>query len=140
MRMKHVMKAAAVLALCLGGPPASADSARVQVQATVDRSCNFSHGDAHVVTFNPLLIRMPLTRDCNTTHTVTVTYDPDQLSHPNLLFMALGLIPPTSKAPGTVTFANLPHTNSTRILRIGYAGPAGEKEGIRDSVEINVSY
>jgi hypothetical protein len=138
--MKHAMKAAAVVALCLGGAPASADTGRVEVQATVPRSCDFSHGDAHVVTFSPLLIRMSLTRDCNTAHTVTVTYDPDQLSHPHLLVMALGLIPPTSKAPGTVTFANLPHTNSTRILRIGYAGPDVEKEGIRDSVAINVSY
>lgn len=137
--MRHAIKAAAVVALCLGGAPASADSTRVEVRANVPASCSFSPGAASVVTFSPLLIRMPLTRDCNTTHTVTVTYDPDVLSNPNLLVMALGAIAPTSKAPGVVTFANLPYTNSTRILRIGYAGPAVERAGIRGSVEINVS-
>lgn len=38
-----------------------------------------------------------------------------------------------------VTFANLPYTNSTRILRIGYVGLEVEREGIRDSVGIAVS-
>ncbi|MDZ4865733.1 MAG: hypothetical protein SGI91_00285 [Alphaproteobacteria bacterium] len=137
--MKPVMKAAAVVALCLAVAPASADSARVEVRATVPVSCNLQHGDGEVVTLRPLLMRMPITRDCNTTHTVTVTYDPDVLSNPNLLVMALGAITPTSKAPGVVTFANLPYTNSTRILRIGYAGPEVERVGIRDSVGIDVS-
>lgn len=137
--MQYRMKVAAVLALCLGLAPAAADTARVEVRANVPASCSFSPGSVQVVTFSPLLIRMPLTRDCNTTHTVTVTYDPDELSNPNLLVMALGAVTPTSKAPGTVTFANLPHTNSTRILRIGYAGPSAERAGIRDSVAIAVS-
>ena len=137
--MKPVMKAAAVVALCLAVAPASADSARVEVRANVPASCEFSPGAAEVVTFRPLLIRVPLTRDCNTTHTVTVTYDPDVLSNPNLLVMALGAVTPTSKAPGVVTFANLPYTNSTRILRIGYAGPEAERAGIRDSVGIAVT-
>ena len=51
----------------------------------------------------------------------------------------MSVIAPTSKAPGVVTFANLPYTNSTRILRIGHAGPEVEREGIRDSVGIAVS-
>jgi len=137
--MKPVMKAAAVVALCIAVAPASADSARVEVRATVPASCNLQHGTATLVTFRPLLMRMPITGDCNTTHTVTVTYDPDVLSNPNLLVMALGATTPTSKAPGVVTFANLPYTNLTRTLRIGYAGPEVEREGIKNSVEIEVS-
>ena len=51
----------------------------------------------------------------------------------------MSAIAPTSKAPGVVTFANLPYTNSTRILRIGDAGPAVERAGIRYSVGIAVT-
>lgn len=135
-RMIRFAKAAAVVALA--ALPAAADSARVEVRANVPAVCTFSAGDAHVVTFHPLLIRVPLTRDCNTAHTVTVTYQPAMLSNPNFLVMALGLIPPTSSAPGEVTFANLPHTNSTRILRIGYAGPPGERTSIKNTLAIDV--
>lgn len=52
---------------------------------------------AEALRFSPLVIRMPLARDCNTKHTVTVTYEPDVLSNPTLLIMALGAITPTSR-------------------------------------------
>jgi hypothetical protein len=135
--MRLVLGLAAVL-LCTGA--ASADSARVNVRATVEPSCTFTPGQVRVLSRDPLIVTVPLTRNCNGPHTVTVTYDPDTLSNPDGFGMALGLITPTSKLPGVVTF-NLPHTDSTitRVLRIIYDGPPGERLLLATTVNINVT-
>jgi hypothetical protein len=137
-RVEGSIKGAAV-ALCLSMAPATADSARVEVRANVPASCIIDLGNPNVVSRNPLVITVPVTRDCNTTHSVSVTYEPAELTFPRRLVMALGVILPSEKLPGLVTFGNLPNTTSTRILRIAYDGPAAERLQIATTVQIAVT-
>lgn len=132
----RAVTAGLAIALCAGA--AHADSARVDVRATVEPSCTFTPGQVRVLSRDPLIITMPIARNCNGPHTMTVTYDPDNLTNPDKFGMALGLITPTSKAPGEVKFLNLPHTDSTRVLRIVYDGPAAERLQLATTVHVDV--
>ena len=138
MRMKHVMKAAAV-ALCLGAIPASADSGNVEIRAQVAGVCNIGPVSVTEVTFDPLLLHAMVNPNCNSTYTLTVTYSPPNPVNPVSLQMTFDGQPPTATAPGSVTFGNLPMANTPKLLVIQYSGPPPDRTSIKNSVAIQVS-
>ena len=137
--MKSVMKAAAVVALCLGGAPASADTANVEIRAQVAGVCNMGSVTVTEVTFSPLLLNAMVNTNCNATHTLTVAYSPQDPGNPETLQMTFGGQAPTATAPGSMTFGNLPMTNTAKLLVIQYAGPETDRTSIKNSVAIQVS-
>ena len=137
--MKPVMKAAAVVALCLAVAPASADSANVEIRAQVAGVCNMGSVSVNEVTFNPLLLNAQVNTNCNATHTLTVTYSPSNPTNPSSLQMTYGGQAPSATAPGSMTFGNLPMTNAPKLLVIQYSGPPDDRTSIKNSVGIAVS-
>lgn len=137
MRMKLVMKAAVVL--CWGAMPASADNANVEIRAQVAGVCNMGSTTVTEVTFDPLLLNAMVNTNCNSTHTLTVTYSPPNPTNPVSLQMTFDGLPPTATAPGSMTFGNLPMTNSPKLLVIQYSGPPPDRTSIKNSVAVQVS-
>jgi hypothetical protein len=136
--MRHAMKAA-VVALCLGALPATADTANVEIRAQVAGVCNMGSVSVSEVTFNPLLLNAQVNTNCNSTHTVTVSYSPSNPTNPSSLQMTFGGQAPSATAPGSVTFGNLPMTNTPKLLVIQYSGPPADRTSIKNSVAIQVS-
>lgn len=137
--MKHVISTAAV-ALCLGAWPATAvDSTNVEIRAQVAGVCDMPPAKVNEVTFDPLLLHAMVNTNCNTTHTLTVTYSPADPSSPETLQMTFNGQPPTTTAPGSATFSGLPMTNMAKLLVIEYAGSASDRTSIKNSVQIQVS-
>ena len=144
--MKHMTKlpralaALLLTAIAFASPPAAAGSANVQIQAHVPVVCEASIVGFHIVTIAPLIIDARVRQACNSTHELSVTYAPTNLTHPHLLFMALGGETPDAMTPGDVTFGNLQHTNSIKPLRIFYAGGTRhEREQLAHTIAIAVT-
>lgn len=115
-------------------------AANVEIKAQVAAACSVAIvGPISEVTFNPLLLHASVQENCNGTHSLTVTYSPSTLSNPSSLVLTFNGAPPTSMAPGIVTFANLPMTNATKLLTIAYSGPPPERTSIKNTVAIGVS-
>lgn len=136
------MKQAAKLAVvqCLSAAPAAAaDSANVEIRAQVAGVCNMGSVSVTEVTFDPLLLNAMVNTNCNATHTLTVTYSPPNPTNPVSLQMSFDGQPPSATAPGSMTFGNLPMTNTAKLLVIQYSGPPGDRTSIKNSVAIQVS-
>lgn len=137
--MKTSFRILAVSAIALVAAPASADSAGVGIQAQVSAACSVSLVSPSQITSPPLLIHANVQRNCNAVHTISVTYLPTNPTNPSSLVMVFNGNSPTSGVPGTVTFANLPATDSISLLTIAYSGPPPELEEIARSFAIEVS-
>jgi len=115
-----------LIALVLAAAPSAADdSTGVGVTATVAATCTVSFDEAHVVNNNPLHLRIDVTRDCNATHQMVVTYLPAALT--GQLSMKFNGIDPDQLGSGSATFSNLPATQTTRQLHIFLDGPQSER-------------
>lgn len=136
--MKHALTAAA--ALCLVTPAVAADNASVEIKAQVAGVCNMPQPPTVTeITFDPLHLQAMVNTNCNTTHTLTVTYSPANPVNPVSLQMTFDGQPPTSTAPGSMTFSNLPMSNTPKLLVIQYSGPPPDRTSIKNSVQILVS-
>jgi hypothetical protein len=133
--MRHALTAAA---LCLAAP-ALADTASVEIKAQVAGVCNTPQATVTEITFDPLHLQAMVNTNCNTTHTLTVTYSPPNPVNPVSLQMTFDGQPPTSTAPGSMTFSNLPMSNTAKLLVIQYSGPPPDRTSIKNSVQIQVS-
>jgi len=129
------------VAAALAALPASADegAANVEIRAQVAGVCNLGSVTVNEVTFNPLLLNAMVNTNCNSTHTLTVTYLPANPTNPSSLEMTFDGQPPSAVAPGSMTFSNLPMANSAKLLVIQYSGPPAERTSIKNSVQIQVS-
>ena len=134
---RHV--AVVVLGALASVQSTQADSAGAEVRAEVSGVCSASLISLNQVTFNPLLLNATVQRDCNGTHSLSVTYLPAVLSNPSSLQMTFDGLPPSSSSPGTVTFANLPAANSIKLLTIAYSGPPPERTSIAGTIAIHIS-
>lgn len=129
-----------IAAACAMAAPASAgSSAGIELRAQVPISCAASLIAVTEVTFNPLLINATVQRNCNTAHTLLVTYLPASLSNPSSLNMSFNGNGPNASAPGSMTFGNLASANSTQVLTVAYAGPPAERTQIKTTLAIQVS-
>jgi hypothetical protein len=68
----------------------------------------------------------------NTTHTLTI-------SNPETLQMTFAGHAPTTTAPGSATFGNLPMTNTAKVLVIQNADSASDRKSVKYSAQIQVS-
>ena len=127
------------LACTFAAPALAGGSASVEVRAQVPVACSATIVTSTQITSDPLLIHANVQRNCNATHTLTVTYKPLNPSNPASLVMTLGGNPPTSGAPGAKAFRNLPSSNTTTLLTIVYAGPPAERTEIANSFAIQIS-
>lgn len=131
-------KVLACVAVCLASAATSAkDTESVTMNAVVAPSCEFSAGEPNVVTDDPLYLKVAVTRDCNTTHEVTVTYEPTAPTNPVTLYF--GAATPNQTGPGSATFTNLAQTNSVLDLRLYYTGPEEERDQIQETIHVTVT-
>jgi hypothetical protein len=91
------------------------------------------------VSFDPLHLQAMVNTNCNTTHTLTITYSPAEPSDPETMQVTFGGQPPTTTAPGSATFGNLPMTNTAKLLVIQYAGSASDRTSVKNSLQVQVS-
>lgn len=139
MNRNRVIALLAGLALVGLAPSAARDSAGVDIRAQVPVACSASLVTVSQVTFDPLRLRATVERNCNAIHTLAVTYAPAALSNPSSLNIVFDGALPSGSGAGTVTFSNLPMTNSQKILTVAYSGPPGERTSIKNTVAIQVS-
>lgn len=100
----------------------AAGSASVQVKASVPLACEASIEKFEVESLTPLRIEAKVRQSCNSTHELSVTYDPGALSQPEALSMLYGQRLPVESLPGEVKFGTFQFTQSTTELHIFYDG------------------
>lgn len=115
-----------------------AASETVTISATVPTSCSANLTITATGDNPQRIVSADVQRNCNATHTLAVTYQPANLTSNSLVILFDGS-PPTSTAPGLATFANLPMTNSTKVLAITYGGPKAERLQIGQTLAIQIS-
>jgi hypothetical protein len=136
--LRRAAHAAAMLCLFVM-PVAAKDSASVEIKAQVAGVCNMPQPAVNEVSFDPLHLQAMVNTNCNTTHTLTITYSPAEPSNPETLQMTFDGQPPTTTAPGSATFGNLPMTNTAKSLVIQYAGSASDRTSVKNSLQVQVS-
>jgi hypothetical protein len=125
-------------ALVGASPTAADDQASVTINATVPTSCAANLTITATGDNPQRIISADVQRDCNAVHTLTVTYQPTELTSNSLVILFDGS-PPTGVGPGNAIFANLPMTNSTKVLAITYGGPKDERLEIGQTLAIQIS-
>ena len=125
-----------VLLLALPTRSAGA-SATLEIGANVPLACEASIETFEIVSAEPLRIAVGVRQSCNSTHAVSVTYDPDDLSQPGQLSMVYGERQPVASAPGEVSFGTFRHTQSLTRLYIAYdGGTRDEREQLSRTIAI----
>jgi hypothetical protein len=138
--MERTIACAAVCALAWAVGPASAGSStNVEIRANVPIVCSANLVSVTQVSSSPLQLTANVHRNCNSVHTLSVSYTPTGLSNPSSLQMVFDGSLPTGSSAGTVTFGNLPLANSNKILSIAYNGTAEEHAEITGAIAIAVS-
>lgn len=123
-RMKLMAGLAAMAALGVAAAAAGrGDSAGgTSIGAVVPAQCEAYVASTRVVSLSPLQINASIRRKCNTSHDLSVLFQPDSVTQPTRLSVTLqGASAPTA-SPGTRLFANLPWTDTTSTLTIRYNG------------------